>query len=184
MMLGKRLLLITCLVGSAGHVHAEGDAAKGKTLFSRCTACHATGNQNKVGPGLAGIVGRPAARVPGFRYSKAMMGSGLTWTEEKLDTYLGGLRRRFPGRRWRSRSRHARPSSLFRIAAARSLSDSLSRNRQFCAMTTISSAMILPTEATSMKLIWSGSTLIRKFSEKYKLLISSMLSNQASTTAS
>jgi cytochrome c len=97
MNLGKRLLLVACLVGSPGLAHAEGDATKGKTLFSRCAACHAAGNQNKVGPGLAGIVGRPAASAPGFRYSKAMTGSGLTWTEEQLDTYLGGPAKAVPG---------------------------------------------------------------------------------------
>lgn len=97
MMLGKRLLLVACLVGSSGLAHAEGDATKGKTLFSRCAACHAAGNRNKVGPGLAGIVGRPAASAPGFRYSKAMTGSGLTWTEEQLDTYLGGPAKAVPG---------------------------------------------------------------------------------------
>lgn len=97
MMLGKRLLLVACLMGSSGFAHAEGDAAKGKTLFSRCAACHATGNQNKVGPGLAGIVGRSSASAPGFRYSKAMTGSGLTWTEEQLDTYLAGPAKVVPG---------------------------------------------------------------------------------------
>ncbi len=97
MMLGKRLLLIICLVGSPCLAHAEGDATKGKTLFSRCAACHTTGSQNKVGPGLAGIVGRPAASGPGFRYSKAMTSSGLTWTEEQLDTYLGGPAKAVPG---------------------------------------------------------------------------------------
>lgn len=96
-MLGKRVLLLACLVGSSGLAYAEGDATKGKTLFSRCTACHATGNQNKVGPGLAGIVGRPAASAPGFRYSKAMTGSGLTWSEEQLDTYLAGPAKAVPG---------------------------------------------------------------------------------------
>lgn len=97
MMLGKYLLLIACLAGSARLAHAEGDAAKGKTLFSRCAACHATTNQNKVGPGLGGIVGRASASAPGFRYSKAMTGSGLTWTEEQLDTYLGGPAKAVPG---------------------------------------------------------------------------------------
>lgn len=97
MMLGKRLLLVACLLGSSGLAHAEGDAIKGKTLFSRCAACHATGSQNKVGPGLAGIIGRPAASAPGFRYSKAMMGSGLTWTEEQLDSYLAGPAKAVPG---------------------------------------------------------------------------------------
>lgn len=97
MVLGKRLLLIACLAGSGGLAHAEGDAAKGKTVFSRCAACHAAGSQNKIGPGLAGVVGRPAGSVAGFRYSKAMAGSGLTWTEEQLDTYLAGPAKAVPG---------------------------------------------------------------------------------------
>lgn len=66
------------------------DAAAGqKTFQGQCSTCHAvTKGTNKIGPSLSGIVGRPAASVPGYKYSAAMTKSGLTWTAAELDTYL------------------------------------------------------------------------------------------------
>jgi len=70
--------------------HAEGDVAKGKKIFKKCVACHTVeqGGKNKIGPNLFDIVGKPAAQVKGFKYSKAMVKSGLTWDDATLDLYL------------------------------------------------------------------------------------------------
>lgn len=76
------------LIASATSALADGDAANGKKLFSRCSACHAITGQNKVGPGLLNIVGRPAASNPDYKYSAALKASGLTWDEATLDTFL------------------------------------------------------------------------------------------------
>ena len=43
---------------------------------------------NRVGPSLAGIVGRPAGTVAGFKYTQANAESGITWTEAKLNQFL------------------------------------------------------------------------------------------------
>ena len=66
-----------------------GDAAKGKKVFAKCKACHTmkAGN-NKLGPSLHGIMGRKAASVPKFRYSKAMKASGLTWDDDTMRKFL------------------------------------------------------------------------------------------------
>lgn len=68
------------------------DAAAGERVFNRCKACHALeAGQNKVGPYLAGIIGRPAGTAEGFRYSpiNAAAGeAGLVWTEENIVAYL------------------------------------------------------------------------------------------------
>src|SRR6516165_8517581 len=69
------LVLSVVLVARA---QAEGDEGRGRTLFSRCVACHAVTAQNKVGPGLAGVVGRQAGTAPNFHYSKGMVDVGLT----------------------------------------------------------------------------------------------------------
>ena len=66
-----------------------GDATKGKTVFRKCKACHYVDKEkNKTGPHLVNIVGRAAGAVDGFKYSKAMAGSGLVWDEETLAAFL------------------------------------------------------------------------------------------------
>ncbi|MGI9506597.1 MAG: c-type cytochrome [Geminicoccaceae bacterium] len=68
---------------------AEGDAAAGEKVFKKCKACHVIDKEkNRLGPHLIGIVGRTAASVEGFKYSKAMQAAGLTWDEATLDQYL------------------------------------------------------------------------------------------------
>jgi cytochrome c len=66
------------------------DAAAGEKVFAVCRVCHQIGPtaKNGVGPSLNGIVGRKAGTYPGFNYSPANKNSGLTWTEETLETYL------------------------------------------------------------------------------------------------
>jgi cytochrome c len=44
--------------------------------------------KNKSGPHLVNIVGRAAGAVDGFKYSKAMAGSGLVWDEATLAGFL------------------------------------------------------------------------------------------------
>ena len=67
----------------------EGDAAKGEKVYKKCKACHALeAGKNKVGPSLAGIFGRTAGTVEGFKYSKAMMESGIIWDDATMDSFL------------------------------------------------------------------------------------------------
>ncbi|MEH6525991.1 MAG: cytochrome c family protein [Sneathiella sp.] len=75
---------------SASTAFAEGDAAKGAKVFKKCKACHTIekGGKNKIGPNLFGVVGRKSAEVEGFKYSKAMKATDLTWDDSNLDQYL------------------------------------------------------------------------------------------------
>ena len=77
------------VIMTVGTVEA-GDAKKGKKVFSKCKACHTIkkGGKNRVGPNLYGVVGSKAAQAKGFRYSKAMKNSGITWDEATLDKFL------------------------------------------------------------------------------------------------
>ncbi len=71
------------------------DAAAGATVFRQCQACHVIDQeQNRVGPHLVGIVGRPVASIEGFNYSDAMRayGEGKVWDAETLSTYLADPR--------------------------------------------------------------------------------------------
>jgi cytochrome c len=60
----------------------------GKEMFEkRCTGCHALDNE-KTGPRLRGVFGRPAASVPTFPYSESLRKSGVTWDSSALDKWL------------------------------------------------------------------------------------------------
>jgi cytochrome c len=75
---------------ASGVAAQAGDAAKGKSVFQRCAICHTVekGGGNGLGPNLFGVVGRKAGTAPGFSYSAAMKGSGITWTPDKLGAYV------------------------------------------------------------------------------------------------
>ena len=79
-------LAVMVTVGSA----EAGDEKKGAKVFKKCKACHTIkeGGKNKAGPNLYGIVGRKAAQVKGYKYSKAMKASDVTWDEATLDKFL------------------------------------------------------------------------------------------------
>ncbi len=56
------------------------------------------------GPNLFGVFGKPAGGVEGYNYSKALMASGLIWTDTNLvefladpEQFLKGTKARFPG---------------------------------------------------------------------------------------
>ena len=75
-----------------------GDAAKGETVFITCKTCHAVeAGVNKIGPSLAGIIGRQAGTIAGFNYTPANKNSGITWTPEKMFQYLENPQRVVPG---------------------------------------------------------------------------------------
>jgi len=68
---------------------AEGDAAAGEKVYKKCKTCHSLeAGKNKLGPNLAGIFGRQAGSVEGFKYSAAMASSGIVWDEATLDAFL------------------------------------------------------------------------------------------------
>jgi cytochrome c len=97
LMVGCAVALFTIATGTA-FADEEGDAAAGKKVFNKCKACHSFDPEKKmIGPTLNGVVGRPAGAVEGYKYSKAMANSGLTWDEETLLTYLEKPKAMVPG---------------------------------------------------------------------------------------
>jgi cytochrome c len=83
-------------VWACGGVSRAQDAEAGKQAFAACAPCHAP-DQNGVGPKLGGILNRPAGSVEGFRYSRAMKNSKISWDEKSLDAYLADPQKLVPG---------------------------------------------------------------------------------------
>lgn len=78
---------------------AEGNAVRGKQLFNRCGACHSIEGQIRAGPALNGVFGRKAGGAEGFRYSAALVGSNIIWTDDTLDSYLSAPSKMLKGTR-------------------------------------------------------------------------------------
>jgi len=102
----KRFWFVVVFVASmtalTGQAVAEGDAAKGEKLFKgflRCNNCHSLEpGVTKVGPTLAGLIGRKAGSVEGFnQYSEAMVNSGVIWDKEILNEFLSDPQKYIPG---------------------------------------------------------------------------------------
>lgn len=91
--------MLSVLLAVPGAALAGGDAAVGEKEFSKCKACHsiiaadgsAVVKGGKVGPNLFGVIGRPAASLPGFKYGPSILAAGakgLVWDEALLSTYV------------------------------------------------------------------------------------------------
>ncbi len=98
---GVLSLLAAAVVALASHgALAAGDAANGEKVFRKCKACHSLeAGKKKIGPSLAGMFGRKAGMVDGFKYSKAMMESGIVWDETTVDAYLANPKSYIPKNR-------------------------------------------------------------------------------------
>ena len=102
------MLLFLTGLGAGSHAAEPapqaGDPDRGKTFFQlNCAICHATslGPRNVVfagqGPSLVGVVGRRAASVSNFSYSKALGQSGLVWDTATMDRFLAAPMTAVPG---------------------------------------------------------------------------------------
>jgi cytochrome c len=100
------LLLLACspLVADVAHATPAADIANGQRLFaSRCASCHAVGPSARAGfgPQLNGLLGRRAGGTPDFRYSPAMLKSGIVWNEKTLAAFLDSPGELVPGTKMR-----------------------------------------------------------------------------------
>ena len=85
------------LAGSATTALAADPAAGEKIFKAQCGICHAVAaGENRIGPTLFGVVGRPAGGVPGFNYTADHKKLGITWDAANLDKYLVNPRAMVP----------------------------------------------------------------------------------------
>jgi len=84
--------LMVALFVAAPAFSDDGDPLKGKKSFRQCGVCHSLKmGKTKVGPSLAGLFGRKAASINGYKYSSALREAGdegLVWDEEQVFSYL------------------------------------------------------------------------------------------------
>ncbi len=95
------VIALACASGLLGWYARRADAQdsnhQGKRAVEVCLACHTVDESNGLGPTLAGVVGRAAGSIPGFRYSRAMRNSKIVWDEKTLNAYLADPQRLVPG---------------------------------------------------------------------------------------
>lgn len=92
------VMVAAALLVGIGTAQAEGDPAAGKAVFAKCGICHSIKEgENKIGPSLFGVMGRPSHSVPGYTYSDAMKAYDVTWDPATLDHYLVDPRKVVPG---------------------------------------------------------------------------------------
>ena len=88
--------LFCCEAAAAQEPGAQGD--EGMIAFNNhCRNCHSfKADDNRIGPSLHGIVGKPAGQVKGYgKYSGAL--DGLTWDEATLDKWIADPGSVIPG---------------------------------------------------------------------------------------
>ena len=91
------ILAAAALVLAVGTSAAR--AADGADMFNNdCAVCHSTDpGTNKLGPSLAGVVGRKSAALQDYSYSPAMTKLNATWDKGTLDKYLDDPQGMVPG---------------------------------------------------------------------------------------
>lgn len=95
-------LLVAALAGGRAAASEETlppSLERGEALWAKCQACHTLdkGGRHIVGPNLWGLFGARAGTRPGYRYSEAMAGSAVVWSEATLDAFLAATQDFMPG---------------------------------------------------------------------------------------
>jgi cytochrome c len=81
--------LATAIALASSSAFADGNADKGKKVFKKCKACHSMdAGKNKMGPSLAGIIGRKAGTADGYKKYKALKGANFSWDEATIGEFV------------------------------------------------------------------------------------------------
>jgi cytochrome c len=78
---------------------AKADVAAGELLAKKCAACHTfgSGEPNRVGPNLYGVIDRPRASIAGFAYSDAIKKLGGDWAPQDIAAFIFNPKAYAPG---------------------------------------------------------------------------------------
>jgi cytochrome c len=94
----RRTVVAGLLLAGSATTALAADLAAGEKIFkTQCGICHTVvAGQNRIGPTLFGVVGRPAGSVPGFNFTADHKKLGITWDAATLDKYLANPRAMVP----------------------------------------------------------------------------------------
>jgi cytochrome c len=108
--MNTRFSILAIGLGFCGAISASDVAAQiplpaakppdGAALFKQqCATCHTTDLTEPVrqGPPLVKIIGRPAGKFEGFKYSPALAKADFAWDESRLDAWLTDPQAVIPG---------------------------------------------------------------------------------------
>ncbi len=96
----RSVVALSALALAAAARADDGAVVRGEARFADCAACHRLEpGVNNVGPSLHGIFSRKAGEIADFRYSPAMKRSGIVWTPETLEKFIGDPQAMVPGNR-------------------------------------------------------------------------------------
>ena len=98
--LGLCAALLVVTAAKAQMALPEARPPDGAALFKQqCATCHTTNLSDAVrqGPPLFRIVGKPAGKTDGFRYSSGFAYVDFVWDVAKLDAYLANPQATVPG---------------------------------------------------------------------------------------
>jgi cytochrome c len=85
----------------------------GVTLFEQqCATCHTTNlsEPDRQGPSLFKIVGKPAGKADGFRYSAGFAKADFVCDDARLDAWLTNPQQIIPAPSWCTSSRSPKPA--------------------------------------------------------------------------
>ena len=94
-----KTILIAAFAAAFAAPAVAGDVAAGEKIFAKCKTCHsiigaddtAIVKGGKIGPNLFGVVGRPLASYPEFKYGDGITlagAKGLIWDEAMIAEYV------------------------------------------------------------------------------------------------
>jgi cytochrome c len=98
----RRAAIVVAIAGLAGAAAGAQEAEDpGFRLYQQhCRTCHVMkAGDNRLGPHLAGILGRQAGAVEGFPYSTTMRNSTVVWDAATLDAFIADPIGFMPGNR-------------------------------------------------------------------------------------
>lgn len=97
-------LLPSLICLAFAHSAFAADVQAGKQVFdTRCASCHSVGPSARArfGPQLNAVIGRRAGITADYRYSPAMISSGVVWTADRLRAFIKSPDKVVPGTRMR-----------------------------------------------------------------------------------